>query len=504
MNETRNIVITGFMGSGKTTVGQILAQQLDRQFVDMDKLIEQRVGMSIPQLFRTRGEDSFRAIERGLAHELAAQSNLVIATGGGALVKAELRGLMARQGTLVCLNASKAEIQARLAENDGRPLAKNWERLLQERQAAYAQIDHQIETSGKSPAEIASEIAALTEQPLRVKTPDGGYNIWISQGLPSSIHRHIEALNLQGHAVIATNDTLAPRYGQQLASRLPQADLIAVPDGEEHKNLQTVAAIYDEMLALGADRKTALIALGGGVVGDTAGYAAATYMRGIRLIQMPTTLLAMVDSSVGGKVGVDLPQGKNLIGAFKQPQAVLIDIDVLQTLPPLQWRCGMAEVIKHGLIARPSLLNPKMWQKENIQHLLRQAVQVKVEIVEADPFEQGIRAHLNLGHTFAHAIEKITDYQAPHGEAVAIGLVKAAKLSRRLRLIDAELVERIETILTQIGLPLTIDLDADLWYDAMSTDKKWQGGRSRFVLLKGLGQATIVDDLPKSDVLAVL
>ena len=168
-----------------------------------------------------------------------------------------------------------------------------------------------------------------------------------------------------------TNETVAPLYAEALASRLPNADIISVRDGEEFKNLETVSKVYEKMLALGADRDTTMIALGGGVLGDMAGFVAATYMRGIRLIQVPTTLLAMVDSSVGGKVGIDMPQGKNLIGAFKQPDVVLVDPDVLETLPPLQWRCGMAEVIKHGLISRPELLNTKMWQKQRLVTLLQ-------------------------------------------------------------------------------------------------------------------------------------
>ena len=287
-------------------------------------------------------------------------------------------------------------------------------------------------------------------------------------------------------------------------SRLPNADLIALPDGEEHKNLDTVARIYEDLLALGADRNTTLVALGGGVIGDTVGFAAATYMRGIDLVQIPTTLLAMVDSSVGGKVGVDLPQGKNLIGAFKQPQAVIVDTETLETLPPLQWRCGMAEVIKHGLIARPSLLDSEMWSKDRAVELVRDAVRVKIEVVEQDPYERGIRAHLNLGHTFGHAIEKVTGYRVPHGEAVAIGIVKAATLSERLGMIDADAVDKIVSILEKIGLPIDIELDKNEWYAAMATDKKWQSGRSRFVLLKALGEATIVEGLPKEEILAVL
>ncbi len=505
MNTEKNIVLTGFMGTGKTTVGEVLARRLNRRFVDMDSEIEARAGLRIHEIFRRQGEEVFRDMETQLIHELALQRGLVIATGGGALIDPGLREALGRHGMIFCLKASKAEISARLAENFNRPLAPNWQALYDARQNAYAQIRHQINTSGKSPQAIAAEIAALAQGGLYVRTPDGGgYPIIIGSGLLNSIADDAEALGLRGHVVIVTNDTVAPLYGERLAQALPQANLISVPDGEAHKNLDTVRMIYDEMLRCGADRATTLIALGGGVIGDTAGFAAASYMRGIALVQIPTTLLSIVDSSVGGKVGVDLPQGKNLIGAFRQPRSVIIDTDVLETLPPLQWRCGMAEVIKHGLIGDTSLLEPSLWQPDQAARLARQAVQVKIDVVEADPYEAGIRAHLNLGHTFGHAIEKATQYGVPHGEAVAIGLVKAALLSRNLGYIDDSLVARIQKILWQIGLPTDIALDSHRWYAAMSTDKKWQAGRSRLILLKSLGEATIVEGLRREDIMAVL
>ena len=505
MNTQKNIVLTGFMGTGKTTVGEILARKLNRRFVDMDVEIEARAGFSIPQIFRRHGEEGFREIERRLTLELALQHGLVIATGGGALIDDEMREMMGRHGLIVCLNANKEEIRARLAQSLDRPLAADWERLFDARQSAYNKIGHQIMTSGKTPKEIAAEIAALDEGALFVRTPDGGgYPIIIGSGLRRTIASDADEFGLAGHVVIVCNETVSPLYGQDLAAALPNADLIVVPDGEAHKNLDTVRLIYDEMLRFGADRSTTLIALGGGVVGDTAGYVAATYMRGIPLVQIPTTLLSMVDSSVGGKVGVDLPQGKNLVGAFKQPRSVLIDTDTLETLPPLQWRCGMAEVIKHGLIGKPALLEPGLWQPEQVAPLVRQAVKVKIDIVETDPYEAGIRAHLNLGHTFGHAIERATQYGVPHGEAVAIGIVKAAMLSRNLGFIDDDLVARIQTIMWQIGLPTDIALDSHRWFAAMATDKKWRSGTTRLVLLRGLGAATIVEGLQREEIMAVL
>ena len=505
MNAEKNIVITGFMGSGKTTVGQALARKLERDFVDMDVEIELRTGMSIPEIFRRQGEEAFRDIERNLARELALRHGLVIATGGGTLVDGELRDMMARHGILICLQASPVDIRARLEENDGRPLAADWERLYQARQAAYAQIARQIMTSGKTPQAIADEIAALCAGALFVKSPDGGgYPIHIERGILSRIGQEAEALGLTRPVVVVANETVAPLYGEELARALPQAGLIVVRDGEAFKNLDTVRRVYDELLGLGADRSTTLIALGGGVVGDMAGYVAATYMRGIPLVQAPSTLLSMVDSSVGGKVGVDLPQGKNLIGAFKQPRRVIIDPNVLDSLPESEWRCGMAEVIKHGLIGRPSLLDEALWQPERAEDLLRQAVQVKIDVVEVDPFEMGIRAHLNLGHTFGHAIEKVTGYAVPHGEAVAIGIVKAARLSRNLGLIDDALVAEIKTIFWKIGLPTDIAVDAERCYAAMATDKKWKAGQSRLIVLKGLGEAAIVEGIRRQEIMAVL
>jgi 3-dehydroquinate synthetase len=213
----------------------------------------------------------------------------------------------------------------------------------------------------------------------------------------------------------------------------------------------------------------------------------------------------MVDSSVGGKVGVDLPQGKNLVGAFKQPDCVLIDPDVLTTLPEREWRCGMGEVIKHGLLADEGLLDPAMWAKDHAVELVRRAVQVKVDVVQQDPYERGVRAHLNLGHTFAHAIERVSNYSWLHGEAVGVGLVAAARLSYALGMCDSGLAEEVEDIVNKVGLPTRLGKrDPEVLFAAMGTDKKWQAGHSRFVLLRGMCQPEIVEDVPKATVIQVL
>ena len=349
---------------------------------------------------------------------------------------------------------------------------------------------------------------------LAVKTPESTYNIVIEPGLLARLGENADQYGLTKRTAIVTNTTVAPLYGETLQRLLPDAALVTIPDGEQYKTLETVRQLYDEFVRLGLDRSSAIIALGGGVVGDTAGFAAATYMRGLRLVQIPTTLLAMVDSSAGGKVGVDLPQGKNLIGAFKQPEVVLIDPDVLRTLPARELRCGMAEVIKHGLIADEDLLDKTTAMPQSLDgqtdtaayaRLTSQAVQVKINYVEEDPYENSVRAFLNLGHTFAHAIEQVSGYVWLHGEAVGVGLVAAARLSRQLGMCEAALVSRVEAAVSAAGLPQYIgDMDVEAIYGAMATDKKWRGGHSRFVLLEGIGKPTIVQDVEKSIVLDVL
>lgn len=343
------------------------------------------------------------------------------------------------------------------------------------------------------------------EASIRVKTPDGVYEVLIAPGMLKNLSAQATERGLGGHVLIATNETLAGLYGEILLSCLPDARLSTVRDGEQFKTLETVSGLYEQWIEAGADRHSVVLAFGGGVVGDTAGFAAATYMRGVPLIQMPTSLLAMVDSSVGGKVGVDIPQGKNLVGAFKHPDRVLIDLDVLATLPAREWRCGMAEVLKHGLLADEGLLDTALHAPEKAAELVRRAIQVKVDVVEQDPYEHGVRAHLNLGHTFAHAFERVTNYAIPHGEAVGIGLRAAVLLSKRLGLCDSGLVQRVEDALAEVGLPVQSGgLAPEEVYEAMKTDKKWQRGESRFVLLRGMCQPEIVRGVAREDVLAVL
>jgi 3-dehydroquinate synthase len=338
---------------------------------------------------------------------------------------------------------------------------------------------------------------------LSVISPDGAYPIVIAPGALDSITSDEWGLSA-GRTAIITNETLAALYGDRLHALLPDAAILSVPDGEQYKTLATIASLYDGLIAAGVDRTGTVVAFGGGVVGDMAGFAAATYMRGVRFIQIPTSLLAMVDSSVGGKVGVDLPQGKNLVGSFKQPAAVIIDPALLTTLPVRERRCGMAEIIKHGLIADPHLLTliNQSAHSEQDAELVRRAVQVKIDIVQQDPYEHGVRAHLNLGHTFGHAIEIASGFAFAHGEAVGIGLVAAAHLSETLGYAEPGLSDRVRGLVESVGLPVSMGaLDPEVVYAAMGTDKKKVGTLLRFVVLRAIGGPTLAAGVDRALVL---
>jgi shikimate kinase/3-dehydroquinate synthase len=340
---------------------------------------------------------------------------------------------------------------------------------------------------------------------ILVTSPTSKYSILIGDGLLKSLPALLEEHKLAGKVAVVTNDTLAPLYGESLAQALgTNAVLVKIPDGEQYKTLDTVRALYDEFIAAGLDRRSVIVALGGGVVGDTVGFAAATYLRGVALVQIPTSLLAMVDSSVGGKVGVDLPQGKNLIGAFKQPEMVVVDPTVLDTLPDDEWRCGVAEVVKAGLIRDTALLDASLYRRGAIDYIVR-AIAFKVNIVQEDPYEDNIRAYLNLGHTFAHALERVSNYGWKHGEAVAVGLLAAVRLSQVHGLCDPSLPFRVEQLLKTLKLPTRYrGYSAAELRTAMGTDKKRQSNRIRFVLLRAPGDPVLVSDVPDSKVLSVL
>jgi shikimate kinase / 3-dehydroquinate synthase len=526
MDSGKNIVLTGFMGTGKTTIGRMLAQRLARRFVDMDAELEAHFGKPIAAVFADEGEPYFRAAERRLCEQLADEQGLVISTGGGALVDPANRTTLGRTGVLLCLTATADEILRRVGGAADRPLLGDpRERharvlsLLRGRRDAYGAIPHQIDTTGRTPVEIVEAVitalAADAEAPgltcIPVRTAGEAYDLCIGDGLLLHAGRLLANRGLRpGPAAIVTNAQIAEHHAAAVTESLRQAGfeptLCLVPEGEQHKTLATIASLYDQFLAARLDRNSPIIALGGGVIGDMTGFAAATYLRGAPFVQIPTSLLAMVDASVGGKTGVDLPQGKNLVGAFKQPAVVIMDTAVLQTLPVAELRSGLAEVIKHGIIAAPGLFETlEEGLPAHLKHLVAEAVRVKVAIVEEDPFEQGRRAVLNLGHTFGHAIELVSEFRVRHGEAVALGTVAATQMAASLGRCAPALVDRVQSVINRHGLPVQLPgYEADAILAAMGHDKKRAGKTLRFIIPQAIGDVVIIPDPGEAYVRAAL
>jgi len=515
------------MGAGKTTIGRLLAKNLGKTFYDTDHEIEKRTGVKIPIIFELEGEAGFRKRETAVIEELTQLDNIVMATGGGAVITEENRNLLQASGTNIYLHANVNELWHRMRNDKHRPLLQNvdirakLEQLYAERNPLYTQLATLIFDTGNQPVtNILSQIEnSLTQlqnksfktksmmQTLNVALGDRTYPIHIGSGLLTQADLILPHLKRKNVAIV-TNTTVAPLYLEKLAQPLRDAGVsvitIILPDGEAYKNSETLNLIYDALLKNRCERSTTLIALGGGVIGDLTGYAAATYLRGVPFIQIPTTLLSQVDSSVGGKTGINHPLGKNMIGAFYQPKLVLADIDTLQTLPKRELSAGVAEVIKYGLIRDAQFFD---WLEVNIIKLMTldeavtsyaiyRSCQNKAEVVAADEHETGERALLNLGHTFGHAIENAMGYGVwLHGEAVAAGTMLAAHLSQRMGWLTSVEVKRIFALLTVANLPLQAPkLGVEKYLDLMQSDKKVENGKIRLVLQQGIGKAVITSD----------
>ncbi len=494
-----NIILYGPPGVGKTTVGKELAVRLGREFFDSDPMIENYAGRSIPHIFSQLGEAEFRRLESTVCRDIAARRDAVIALGGGALLNPNDRAAFERNGLVVCLRASVDELLARVGQvgnlPNNRPLlagdnpVERLNALLHGRRALYASFPTQIDTSGKSVEQVVSELETLlTPRPLTVNAPGLKHEIVLGYGLLETLSDLLAERNLTGPAMIVADENVAAKFP---ISNF-QSPISILPAGEEHKTLDTIRTLYEAFLKHGLDRSGIVIAIGGGVVGDMAGFAAATFMRGVRWVNVPTTLLAMVDASLGGKTGVDLPNGKNLVGAFHPPSLVVSDPLTLNTLPHAERVSGMAEVIKHGIIGDAGLFEAIEAGAVfgNVDQIAR-AIEVKIRVVEADPFEKGERATLNLGHTIGHGVEAASGYKLRHGEAVAIGLAAESQLAERLGLAESGLAQRIARACTQVGLPVNCPgLNPGRIREAMSSDKKKAGGKLKFALPKKIGEVT--------------
>jgi 3-dehydroquinate synthase len=523
-----NIVFVGMMGSGKTTVGRLLAKQLGKTFIDSDEEILKRTGVTIQHIFDVEGEAGFRVRESGVIQELLQRNDIVLATGGGAVLDKQNRISMRENGTVIYLKSGVHDLWQRTRHDRSRPLLQTADpraklrELFELRNPLYTEVADIVMHTGKQNVQILLSAlqrklnisqptlqASNTMKTLNVGLGARSYPIHISTGLLSRLDLLLPYLPHKRVAIVS-NVTVAPLYLSEFSKMLEnngiQVVSIVLPDGEKYKNIETLNLIYDALLTNRCERNTPLIALGGGVIGDMTGYAAATYLRGVPFIQIPTTLLSQVDSSVGGKTGINHPLGKNMIGAFYQPRIVLADISTLNTLPDQELRAGLAEVIKYGLIRDLPFLE---WLEANMEKLLARDVDAlqyaitrscenKAEVVGNDELESGERALLNLGHTFGHAIENGMGYGVwLHGEAVAAGTIMAADLSQRMGWISEQDVIRVRQIFERAGLPIIAPyMSVEQYLDLMGLDKKVVDGKVRFILLKALGQAVITSEVP--------
>jgi shikimate kinase/3-dehydroquinate synthase len=556
MKRAQRIILTGFSGTGKTEVARLVAERLGWQAVDSDDTIVEAAGKPIPAIFRDDGETHFRTLEHTALRELCSQTKIVIAAGGGAVLSAENRQLMADGSFIVCLEARPETILARLRPQlDSDPVARpllatanplgRIRELKSFRQPYYALADHTVHTDGLTMEQVAAEVvrawrqlcatvlenegrvATLAAAPSAreadapycqpagaacvVRTSSATYPVFVSWGALPDLGRRMADAGLAGHAYLISDSMVHARWGAAAKEALREGGLRVawhvVPAGETSKSLETAASIYDWLVSERAERGEAIVALGGGMVCDLAGFVAATFVRGLPLVHVPTSLLAMVDAAIGGKVAVNQKEGKNLIGAFYQPRLVLADVSTLQSLPPRELTAGWAEVIKHALIMDEELLRLLEEKADAILSLepavttevISRSIALKAAVVSEDEREEtGRRTILNYGHTIGHGLEAAAEYTGMlHGEAVAVGMAGAARIARRLGLLPPEVAERQDALIARFGLPLRASgVDPAKVLATTALDKKVKGGAIGWVLLEGIGRPVIRHDVP--------
>jgi shikimate kinase/3-dehydroquinate synthase len=538
----RSIVLVGMMGAGKTSVGRRLAARLGLPFVDADAEIEAGAQMSVPEIFERFGEPYFREGERKVVARLLAEGQKVLATGGGAFMNEATRQRIADSGVSIWLKPDFEVLMRRVRKRSNRPLLKTVDpeatlrRILEERSPVYGLADLTFEPRDGPHDTVVEAIAAalaahlakgawaspngagaepMARRVVEVELGARAYCILIGEGLIAEAGEQIARLAPGAHCAVVTDSNVAAAHLPALADSLAQAGLrcstIVVPPGEASKSYERFAEVCDSLLAGHIERRDVVVAFGGGVVGDLAGFAAASVRRGLRLVQIPTSLLAQVDSSVGGKTAINSRHGKNLVGAFHQPALVLADIGALDTLNAREFRAGYAEMVKYGLIGDRAFFE---WLEAHWRDVraggparlraIATSCAAKAAVVAVDETEQGERALLNLGHTFAHAFERLTGYDGArliHGEAVAIGMACAFRFSRALGLCTGQDAVRVENHLRAVGLPTRIheipglDAEPEAILAAMRQDKKVDRGRLVFILAKGIGESFVARDI---------
>ena len=560
MTAPARITLTGVFGVGKTTVAALVAQRLGWDAVDADDVLVRIAGKEIAVIFDEQGEAAFRQLEAEAFSELAGRKNLVVAAGGGAPVFEPTRRSMVESGLVVCLKATPETVVQRMeAKEQGRPrpmlaadnaLARA-RRLIDQRAAVYALADFTVETDGMTPEEIAEDVVQFYEKrgdrsfnrPGRVeqlsrtpsvlppvidapnpttviRTASGEYPANVGWGALERLGDITKRATHARRAFLISDDAVMAQWGETAVSSLREAGLEVashtIPSGDGSKSLQQAAEVYDWLASQRAERRDVIVALGGGMVNDFSGFVAGTYLRGMPIVQAPTSLLAMVDASIGGKTAVNHAGAKNIVGLFYQPSAVVADVATLKTLPRRALIEGMGEVIKHALIRDPELLavlearldDLMALEPELTTQVLARNVQIKGAVVSEDEREMGgVRELLNYGHTLGHAFEAAGGYEALlHGEAVAVGMIAAAEIGRRVGVTPAALVERQRVLIQRAGLPLKppAGIDRARVHAALALDKKVVAGGQRWVLLEDVGRPIVTSEVPKEVVEAVL
>lgn len=508
------IFLYGPPGVGKSTIGRLLAASLNRPFVDVDVEIARQAGQSIPEIFAAHGESGFRALEQQIIGSLLAGDEKVVALGGGALLAPELCRQVTAVAPVLCLMAPQELLHTRLqAAAATRPLLaadlhSQLTHLLQQRADHYASFAPWLDATD-TPAAVAWA-AQIRLGRFHVRGMGSGYDVRVQPGGLAQLGNWLRHGRLAGPLALVSDEQVAAHYLAEVTAVLHHSNYavhpVLMPPGEAHKTMTTVTHFWDAFLTAKLERRSTVMALGGGVVGDLAGFAAATFLRGVPWVGVPTSLLAMVDSSLGGKTGADLPQGKNLVGAFHPPRLVLADPHVLHTLPDVELRNGLAEVVKHGLISDPALfaLCGQGWSAlvGHWAELVCRAMAVKVAVIQADPYEGGQRAALNLGHTIGHALELASGFRLRHGEAVAIGMVVEAGMAEAIGLAAPGLAQEIAGVLHGVGLATAVPpgLSRHTIIQAVGVDKKRQDGQPTFALPMRIGQVVTgitVPDWPR-------
>ncbi len=514
-----HVVLVGMMGAGKSTVGPLLAERMGRPYLDSDAEVERATGMAVPEIFAVRGEAEFRGMEsRALRVLLSSERSAVLAVAGGAVLDPANRDLLARSGTVVWLRAAVRTLVGRLGSGDGRALVQPdpslaVPALVAERYPLYeALASCAVEVDDRTPEEVVELVRAAVVRSVRVELGSRSYEVRVGPGARRDLASLVPASARRAAIVTQPGVDVAVEPGIDTVR-------LEIPGGEKAKSMATVERLCRELSLAGITRRDVVVAVGGGVVTDTAGFAAACYHRGVDVIHVSTTLLGQVDAAIGGKTGVNLPEGKNLVGAFWQPRAVICDTDVLATLHDREWRSGLGEMAKYAFLGLDDL------DRLPLAEQVARCVALKAEVVAGDERESGRRAVLNYGHTLAHALEAAgfaSDGGEPapghpggsprggargpmrHGEAVAVGLVFAARLARRLGRIADERVDRHLEVVRSYGLATELPegADAEELVTLMARDKKATDGLS--FVLDGPAGVELVHGVRRDVVLAAL